>query len=118
MRNSVYSHYATSNTTSAKEPVLSWAQRSCAAELAQPLSHLNSAQLLPAGSTHRAPNTDPNPLCQSTLSISAGAKREGKNSIQTERFTKCSLGNSFQYYFIYTEICYFNIFQYIYNISV
>lgn len=48
MRNSVYSHYGTSNATSAKEPVLSWG--SCAPVLTQPLSHLNSAQLLPVGS--------------------------------------------------------------------
>lgn len=50
MRNSVYSHYATSGTTSAKEPELSWAQRSRAPVLTQPLSQLNSAQLLPVGS--------------------------------------------------------------------
>lgn len=85
MINSVYSHYATSNTTSAKEPVLSWGSR--APMLTQPpltpqLSSAAASGLL-TSSSHRAPNTDPNPLCQSTLGISAGLQREGKHTFQT-----------------------------------
>lgn len=76
-----------------------------------PLSHLSSAQLLPVGSWP-APHTElptliPIPLPKHTGDISRAA--EGGQAHLSDR--ECSLENSFQYYFIYFETYYFNIFQ-------
>lgn len=76
MINSVYSHYAVSNTTSAKEPVLSW--RSRTPVLTQPpltpqLSSAAASGLL-TSSSHRAPNTDPNPPAKAHWGYQQGCR--------------------------------------------